>query len=72
MENQLKVKDIMAREIIVVSPDDKLRRVVELLAGYGYDGVPIVDSGKKLVGIITEYDMVARSAALHLPDILKA
>ena len=65
------VKDIMTREVISVRPDGSLQEAAEILAKHGFDGVPVVDEKNKLVGILTEYDLVSKGSATHLPTFQK-
>ena len=60
----LNVKDIMTEKIISVSPDDSLRKVATIIFEHNFNGVPVVNSDGKLVGDISDRDLL-RSA---LPD----
>lgn len=53
----MKVADIMQRDVVRVSPKTKLRDVAKLIFGLQIAGVPVVQ-GKKLVGLITETDLL--------------
>ena len=55
LENLL-VRDIMAQEIITVSPKDRIEHVIELMKDTGHTGYPVVE-GDLLFGIITEHDV---------------
>lgn len=48
---------IMTREVITVKPEDKLTVVKDILFSKRIHHIPVV-SGKKLVGIITSYDLI--------------
>jgi len=63
------VADIMDREPATVSPDDSVRSVIEVLQTHDLPGVPVVDETKKVVGIITDSDLVIsdENADFHLP-----
>jgi tRNA nucleotidyltransferase (CCA-adding enzyme) len=50
-------KDIMSYPVRVVSEDESIASVNELLKKYGHSGIPIVDSGRGLAGIITRKDI---------------
>jgi len=54
----MRVKDLMKRDIITVTERAALREVVRLLSTSGVSGIPVVDGDGKLVGIITEHDVV--------------
>src|SRR3989338_8932667 len=65
------IKDIMTAKVISVRPETPLMEAAELLAKHGFDGVPVVDDGGKLVGILTEYDLISKGSAIHLPTFQK-
>lgn len=65
------IKSIMTREVVSVKPETSLLEAAELLAKHGFDGVPVVDSESKLVGIMTEYDLISKDSAIHLPTFQK-
>ena len=64
---QISIKDIMTRKVISVHPDDLLIDAAKTLAEHNFDGVPVVDKDKKIVGILTEYDMISKGSSVHLP-----
>jgi len=65
---KLTVKDIMIKEIVSVTPETPLIDAANLLVTNGFNGLPVRDSEKKLVGIITDYDLITKKApAVHLP-----
>lgn len=71
MNTDLTVKSIMTQEVVSVKPDTPLQEAAELLARHGFDGMPVVDEENKLVGILTEYDLISKGSATHLPTFQK-
>lgn len=59
----------MIKEVISVSPDTPLAEAAKILAERHFDGVPVVNKEHKLVGILTEYDLISKGAAVHLPTL---
>ena len=55
------VRDIMSREVKTVTPDTPLASVVELLVAKAFRALPVVDSQRKVVGILTDGDLLARA-----------
>lgn len=51
------ISKIMTRNVVTVNPEDKLTAVRDILFHKRIHHIPVV-SGKKLVGIITSYDLV--------------
>jgi len=62
-------KDIMSKGVISVNPDTLLLDVAKVLAEHNFDGIPIVDATNKLIGIVTEYDLINKTSAVHLPTL---
>jgi CBS domain-containing protein len=52
------VASLMTRDLIVVTEDDAIAGVAELLAGYEITGLPVVDDADRLVGVISQTDLV--------------
>ena len=52
------VDDLMTRSPVVVSEEDAVAGVAEILAGYEITGLPVVDSEDRLVGVISQTDLV--------------
>jgi CBS domain-containing protein len=65
----LTVADIMDTDAPTVAPEDTVEGVLRVLRENELPGVPVVNSGGRCVGIITEADlvMVGENADLHLP-----
>ncbi len=61
----------MTKEVIAVSPDTPLVKAVDLLLEGDFSGLPVVNKANKLVGIITDYDLVLKGSTIHLPTFLK-
>jgi CBS domain-containing protein len=63
------VADIMDTETPTVYPEDTVETVLRVLRENELPGVPVVNSGGRCVGIITEADLVmtGEDADLHLP-----
>ncbi|MDO8600090.1 MAG: CBS domain-containing protein [bacterium] len=65
------VQDIMTKEVISVHPDMPLLEAAKILSERNFDGVPVVDTDNKLVGILTEYDLISKESMIHLPTFQK-
>lgn len=62
----------MARDVATVHPSDDARTAIDLLAKSDLGAVPVVDVDNKLVGIVSESDLVIseEESDLHLPHYL--
>ena len=59
-------RDIMTREVVSVPPDMSVKELVGVFRDKRVGGVPVVEDGK-LVGIVTEGDLMAMDADIHYP-----
>ena len=60
-----KARDIMTGTVITAKPDMLLTDVIRLLLRWHISGLPIVDDDGKLLGIVTEHDIVNFSLSGH-------
>ncbi len=52
------VASLMTRNPVVVMEDDAIAGVAELLAAYEITGLPVIDGDDRLVGVISQTDLV--------------
>jgi CBS domain-containing protein len=65
----LKAKDIMTTEIITVTPETEIAQAARLLLEKRINGVPVVDSAGKLVGILCQMDLIIQQKSMPLPSL---
>lgn len=70
-DKNISVKDIMTKNVITVNPNDSLIYAAKLLNDYNFNGLPVVDKNKKVVGLLTEYDLILKGLNLHLPTLIQ-
>jgi CBS domain-containing protein len=63
----MQAKDIMTTEVVTVTPEDTVEEVAKIISERGISGIPVVDVSGKLVGIVSEGDIITRSKNLHIP-----
>jgi CBS domain-containing protein len=66
----MKISSILAtksHQIITIAPDQTIREVVVLLARHNIGALPVIDETGSLVGIISERDIIRRSANTENP-----
>lgn len=51
-------RQVMGTEVVTVTKDVKLTKAMKIMLDNRISGLPVVDSNKKLIGIITEHDIV--------------
>jgi CBS domain-containing protein len=65
----LRVADISHEEWPTLGPDETVEGAIKLFAESGISGAPVVDNGR-LVGIVTEGDLIFRDADIKAPGFL--
>jgi CBS domain-containing protein len=61
----------MTRKVIAVHPETSLGAVSELLIENSVSGLPVTDAKGKVLGIVTEYDLVSKGSLVHIPTFMK-
>ncbi len=66
------VAEVMDADPETVGPDEDVRSVIEVLRENELPGVPVVDGDRRVVGIVTESDLVITDEEedLHLPHLV--
>lgn len=66
----MKAKDIMMKEIMTVSPDTPVRDVAQLMVDRGVPSVPVVDAAGKVLGMVSEGDLLRKKIAPQRPQVV--
>jgi CBS domain-containing protein len=66
----LKARDIMTTEVLTVSPETSIAALSKTLENRKIGGLPVVDKGGRLLGVITQSDLVERARDLELPPAI--
>ncbi|WP_439596579.1 CBS domain-containing protein [Falsiroseomonas sp.] len=59
---RLSARDLMTAEVLTVPPATPVMSIARLLAERGISAVPVLDGAGKLLGIVTEADLIRRLA----------
>ncbi|MHC4755320.1 MAG: CBS domain-containing protein [Planctomycetota bacterium] len=65
----LKVKDIMTKDIITVTPETEVVKAAKILLEKRINGLPVVDNSGKLVGILCQSDLIAQQKSIPIPSL---
>jgi CBS domain-containing protein len=57
----MKASDVMTREVVTTSPEASVKDVAVLMINHRVSGVPVLDQEGRLVGIVTEGDLLRRA-----------
>jgi CBS domain-containing membrane protein len=62
--SRVPVRELMRIDVTTCGPDADVRDVVEVMLGHKYGCVPVVENGGRLVGLVTESDLMRLTAVL--------
>ncbi len=61
--SRVRLDEVMTRDPVTASPEDFVSSIWRIMAERKYAGIPVVDSKGRLVGIITQYDLLRKGYA---------
>ena len=70
-EYVIRVGDIMTTDIATVRPDTPTENAARLMFSRAISGAPVVDENDKLVGVVTEFDIIAKEGGT-VADIMSS
>lgn len=63
----MRVEDVMTKDLIAVGPGSSIHAAAALMIDHGISGLPVVDEGGRLVGILSEGDLIVRQKPRKSP-----
>ena len=60
METALTARDVMVTDVPTTTSDTSVDEVIAVLEAQDIGGMPVVDEGQKLVGMVTDYDIISK------------
>lgn len=67
----LTAADIMQPNVVTIKEDASVRELAELLSKKKISGAPVVDDQNRVVGIVSEGDLVLQDADIHFPHYIE-
>ncbi len=62
--------DLMTREVISVHEDDPVQEIGQRFLESGHHGLPVLDGGGRVAGMVTERDLIDAHRQVHLPTVI--
>ncbi|XOF34212.1 MAG: CBS domain-containing protein [Candidatus Electrothrix sp. YB6] len=60
-------KDLMTENVIAVTRDTEVRELARILTENKISGAPVLDGEGKLIGVVTESDLIFQNKKVHIP-----
>ncbi|UNC91429.1 CBS domain-containing protein [Candidatus Contubernalis alkaliaceticus] len=67
----MKAEDIMKKKVITVKEHDTVQEVANVLLENGIGGVPVVSDDNRVLGIITEGDLIYQGKKFQIPAFVE-
>lgn len=61
----MKARDLMTPDVVTVAPNTPVMGVARLLAERHISGVPVTDSDRKILGVVSEGDLIKQVSGRH-------
>jgi CBS domain-containing protein len=58
LKKRILIKDVMTKNVIAVKKDTKVSELIEILTKNRISGVPVVDEENRVIGIVSEADLL--------------
>ena len=55
----MRVEDVMTADVVTVGPETSVHKAARLMTDHGISGLPVVDADGRLIGIVSEGDLIA-------------
>jgi predicted transcriptional regulator len=66
----MQAKNIMTTKVLTVSPEMGIPDVAQFLLKNNIYGAPVVDDNNKMVGLITEDELIFQDKKVHIPTMV--
>jgi len=64
------VRDIMTTDVLSFGPDDEVEGAMHALLDRNIDAAPVVDADRKVVGMLSNGDLIVQDSEVHFPTML--
>ncbi len=65
-----KARDIMTNTVITVSPETTVTELATIFATKNIGGTPVLGPSGKLLGVVTESDLIDQNKKIHIPTVV--
>ncbi len=60
----------MTREVVTVNKNLSIKELSKLFIENRFNGVPVVDDDDKVIGVVTQGDLIEQNKNLHIPTVI--
>jgi len=63
-------EEIMTRAVVTVNKNLTIKELSKIFIENGFNGVPVVDDENKVIGVVTQGDLIEQNKNLHIPTVI--
>ena len=63
-------RDIMTTNVVTVKKDQPISDLSKLFIENHFNGVPVLDDAGKVIGVVTQGDLIEQNKKLHIPTVI--
>ncbi len=63
-------RDIMTHDVVTVTKDQPISDLSKLFIENHFNGVPVLDGTGKVIGVVTQGDLIEQNKNLHIPTVI--
>ncbi len=63
------VREVMTTNVISFQPEDRIQKAIETFKVNKISGAPVVDDEGRVIGVLSEADIINLTSTISLPDI---
>ncbi len=65
-----RVRDVMTTDVVKVHPETNVSEIARLMSEHDISGLPVVDETDRVLGVVTEMDMMIRNTQFKMPAFI--
>lgn len=65
------VRDVMTKKVVSISPEMSIFEAAKIISEHNFDGLPVTDKENRIIGILTEYDLIMRTSTANATFLQK-
>ena len=66
----LTAKELMTENVITVTGETPVRELAKILAENRISGAPVLDDQGRVIGVVTESDLIDQNKKVHIPTVV--
>jgi CBS domain-containing protein len=63
-------RDIMTQNVVTVNKNQPINDLSKLFIENHFNGVPVLDDAGKVIGVVTQGDLIEQNKNLHIPTVI--